>query len=489
MACLASGENAKKGMNSSPEYDAVVVGSGPNGLSAAIRLTEVGKRVFVVEAHDRAGGGARTTELTLPGFHHDVCSAIHPMGLASPYLSRLPLEEHGLEWIQPSVPLAHPFENGEAVAMFRSVAETAAQFDPETEKNYIRLFSPLVDRMPDLLGDLLAPPGVPSHPVLAARFGMRAFPSALELARAWLPDEMARGLYAGNAAHSVLPLDRNLATGAIGLMLMLVGHAYGWPIARGGSGKIIDAMLSLLEQHGGTVETGRRVRDLGELPSANAYLFDTSPSELVRICREELPHWYREQLRVYRHGPGVFKIDYALSEAVPWNSELCGKAGTVHLGASLDEISISEREAWEGRHCERPFVLTAQQSLCDPSRAPEGKHTFWAYCHVPSGSTVNMTERIENQIERFAPGFRDCVLARHTMNCDDYERYNPNLIGGDIVGGVADWRQLLTRPVPRWRPHTTPHPKIFLCSSSTPPGGGVHGMCGYWAAEEVLRDE
>ncbi len=474
-------------MSHSSQYDAVIVGSGPNGLSAAIRLSEAGQRVLVIEAHETPGGGARTAELTLPGFHHDICSAIHPMGVASPYFSQLPLEAHGLEWIHPTVPLAHPFDNGEAVAMYRSIADTAAQFGSSTEKNYSRLFSPLVDRMHELLGDLLAPPKIPKHPVSAARFGMRAFPSALEMTRAWFDDERARGLYAGNAAHSVLPLDRTLSTGAIGMMLMLVGHAYGWPVAKGGSAKIIEAMLSLLKESGGEIETGRRVQSLAELPQADAYLFDTSPRDLVQICEDELPNQYQSKLLSYRHGPGIFKIDYALSEAVPWQSSLCCEAGTVHLGGSVDEIAISEREAWEGRHCEKPFVLTAQQSVCDPSRAPSGKHTFWAYCHVPSGSTVDMTEAIERQIERFAPGFSDCVLERHTMNCDDYESYNPNLIGGDIVGGVADWRQLLTRPVPRLRPHTTPNPKIFLCSSSTPPGGGVHGMCGYWAAEEVLN--
>lgn len=474
-------------MTGAADYDAVVIGSGPNGLSAAIRLSEAGRRVLVIEAHDEPGGGARTTELTLPGFHHDVCSAIHPMGLASPYLSKLPLEKHGLDWIHPEIPLAHPFENGKASAMFRSVRETAAQFDLETRRSYTRLFAPLVERMPELLGDLLSPPGIPRHPVLAARFGLRAFPSALEMARAFFADESARGLFAGNAAHSVLPLDRTLATGAIGIMLMLVGHAYGWPVARGGSGKIIEAMIALYRSRGGTLETGRRVASLDELPLADAYLFDTTPSEMARICESSLPQEYRRQLNRYRHGPGIFKVDYALSDPVPWKSEVCRLAGTVHVGGSLDEIAISEREAWEGRHCNRPFVLTAQQSVCDSSRAPEGKHTFWAYCHVPSGSTVDMTKAIESQIERYAPGFRDCILARHTMNCEDYERYNPNLVGGDIVGGVADWRQLLTRPVPRWRPHTTPNSRIFLCSSSTPPGGGVHGMCGYWAAEEALK--
>ena len=472
----------------SSHYDAVVVGSGPNGLAAAIRLAEEGRSVLVVECHDEIGGGARTAELTLPGFRHDVCSAIHPMGLASPFLRRLPLEDHGLEWIHPELPLAHPLDDGRAAVLARSVEETAAAFDASSGRAYRRVFGPLVEKTDELLGDLLAPPGIPSHPFLAAAFGIRAIPSSLGAARAWFSDEGARALLAGNGAHSVLPLDRILSTNAIGLMLMLVAHAKGWPVAKGGSASIVRAMAAHLRSLGGEIVTGWRVREIGELPRADSYLFDTTPSALAAIAGDQLPDSFRRRLLRFRHGPGIFKIDYALSEPVPWENEACRRAGTVHVGGTLDEIVCAEREVWEGRHPERPFLLTAQQSLCDPSRAPEGKHTFWAYCHVPANSNVDMTEAMERQIERFAPGFRDCVLERHTMNCADYERYNPNLIGGDIVGGVADWRQLLTRPVVRLRPHTTPNPSIYLCSSSTPPGGGVHGMAGFHAAEEVLRE-
>lgn len=470
----------------SESYDAVIIGSGPNGLAAAVYLAREGASVLVIEGHDQIGGGTRTAELTLPGFHHDVCSAIHPMGVASPFLKTLPLDRFGLEWIHPEIPLAHPFDDGSAAVLLRSIGETAANFDAASGKSYRRLFEPLMGDFDETLVDLLAPLRWPGNPLNMVQFGLRALPSALEVARAWFSDEKARALLAGNAAHSLLPLDRLLATNAIGLMLMLAGHACGWPVARGGSGRITDALVGYLQSLGGVIETGRRIRTMGELPEAKAYLFDTSPSALADIAGERLPESYRRRLRRFRHAPGIFKIDYALDGPVPWRAEACRRAGTVHVGGGIDEIVISERDANRGIHAERPFVLTAQQSLCDESRAPEGKHTFWAYCHVPSGSTVDMTTAIEKQIERFAPGFRDRVLARHTMNCADYERYNPNLIGGDIVGGMSDWRQLLTRPVVRAKPHTTPEPSIFLCSASTPPGAGVHGMCGYWAAREAM---
>ncbi len=468
-------------------YDAVIIGSGPNGLSAAVYLARAGASVLVIEGHDQIGGGARTAELTLPGFHHDVCSAIHPMGVASPFFKTLPLADFGLEWIHPGIPLAHPFDDGGAAVLHRSIDETAATFDRASEQAYRRLFAPLLGKFDDTLVDLLAPPRWPGDPLGLMRFGVRAFPSSLAAARAWFSDEKARALLAGNAAHSLLPLDRLLSTNAIGLMLMLAGHAVGWPVARGGSGRITAALGAYLSSLGGKVETGRRVETIEELPAAKAYLFDTSPSALATIVGGRLPESYRRRLRRFRHAPGVFKIDYALDGPVPWRSAACREAGTVHLGGGLDEITIAEREVNRGIHPSRPFVLTAQQSVCDKSRAPLGKHTFWAYCHVPSGSKVDMTAAIEGQIERFAPGFRARVLARHTMNCADYERYNPNLIGGDIVGGVADWRQLLTRPVVRLKPHTTPDPAIFLCSASTPPGAGVHGMGGYWAAKEAIK--
>jgi phytoene dehydrogenase-like protein len=466
--------------------DAAIIGSGPNGLAAAVALAREGYAVTVFEGADEPGGGSGTRELTLPGFRHDVCSAVHPMGLASPFLRGLDLERHGLEWIHPELPLAHPLDHGQAVAMHRSIEETVAQFSPASARAYRRMFAPLLDGFDALLEDLLAPPQLPSHSLAMMAFGLRILPSTLAAARAWFDDEGARALFAGNAAHSVLPLDRPISTQAIGLMLMLAGHAKGWPIARGGSQSIVSVLLAELASLGGTIETGRWIRSLADLPEARVYLFDTSPSALVSIAGGGLPGNYTKRLLRYHHAPGIFKIDYALSGSVPWTAEACHRAGTVHVGGSLDEIARSEREVFQGIHPERPFVLTAQQSLFDSTRAPEGKHTFWAYCHVPAGSTLDMTGRIEAQLERFAPGFRDLVLARHAMNCADYERYNPNLIGGDIVGGMTDWTQLLTRPVVRGKPHTTPNPAIYLCSASTPPGGGVHGMCGYWAAREAL---
>lgn len=468
--------------------DAIVIGSGPNGLAAAVALAREGYSVRLIEGHPEPGGGARTAELTLPGFRHDVCSAIHPMGVASPFFRELGLKRHGLEWIHPELCLAHPLDGGEAAVLERSLEKTADRFDGASARAYRRLFGPLLAGFDDLLGDLLAPPlRIPSHPVKMAAFGLRILPSALASARSWFTDEKARALLAGNAAHAVLPLDAPLATQAVGLMLMLAGHARGWPLLKGGSARLVDALVAELKEQGGEVETGTPVTSLDSLPPSRVVLFDTSPSAMARIAGNRLPSGYRGRLLRYRHGPGIFKIDYALDGPVPWTAEACRRAGTVHIGGSLDEIARAEREACHGIHPDRPFVLAAQQSLFDPSRAPLGKHTFWAYCHVPAGSTVDMTARIEAQLERFAPGFRDLILARHVTTCAGAERYNPNLIGGDIVGGATDWRQLLTRPVVRRRPHTTPDPSIFLASASTPPGAGVHGMCGYWAAREAIR--
>ena len=410
------------------------------------------------------------------------------MAIGSPLFRQLPLEQHGLEWIQPDVLAAHPLDDGEvpAAVLLRSCEETAEALGADADA-YRRLFGPLVNDAEALFRDLMGPlPMPPRHPVALTKFGLRVLPSALSAARRFFATEPARALFAGNAAHSVMPLDRPLATGAIGIMLMLAGHRNGWPFPKGGAGKITEALVGSLESLGGEVVCGWKVETMEALPKAKAYLFDTVPRTLARVAGDRLPIDYRRRLERYRHGPGIFKIDYALSEPVPWISEACRRAGTVHVGGNLDEITLSEREAWEGRHPEKPFVLAAQQSLFDPTRAPEGKHTFWAYCHVPSGSTVDMTEAIEDQVERFAPGFRDCVLARHAMNCADFERYNPNLVGGDVVGGVADWRQLFTRPVARWNPYTTPAKDVFLGSASTPPGGGVHGMGGYWAAQAVM---
>ncbi len=466
-------------------YDAVVVGSGPNGLAAAITLAREGCSVLVVEAAETVGGGMRSAELTLPGFVHDVCSAIHPLGVASPLFLSLPLEEHGLHWIHPELPLAHPLPNDEAALVHRSLDETAIGFGADANA-YLRLLRPFVEGADKVLRQVLGPFRLPRHPLLMARFGLRGMWSARRLAKSWFREDRAQGMFAGMAAHSILPLDRWL-TAAVGLMFCVTIHAGGWPLPRGGSQQIANAMASYLRSLGGEIQTGTRVNALAELPRAKAFLFDTSPQSLCRIAGDVLQEGYVRRLQRFRHGPGVFKVDWALNEPIPWRSPRCRQAGTVHVGGTLDEVAAAEHAAWTDTPAERPFVLLAQQSLFDASRAPQGQHTGWAYCHVPRGSTIDMTERIEAQIERFAPGFRDVILARHTMAPGDFEQYNANYIGGDITGGVMDWRQLFMRPAPRWSPYTTPAKNVFICSASTPPGGGVHGMCGFHAAQAALR--
>ena len=450
------------------EYDAVVIGSGPNGLAAAIAIAQRGGSVLVLESRDTPGGGARTAELTLPGFHHDVCSAVHPTAAASPFFQSLPLAEHGLEFVHPQIPLAHPLDGGECAVMHQSLDETAAALG-EDGRAYQKLFRPLLAGADPLFEQLLAPPlRVPKNLLAMARFGLKAMRSASGIATSYFNSEHARALFAGNAAHSFMPL-RSPFTAAIGLVIMLSGHRYGWPVAKGGSGNITTALCSLLESLGGKIECGRTVACIDELPSASAYLFDTSPKALADIAGSRLPQRYLKALGGFRHGPGIFKIDYALSEPIPWTAAPCRKAGTVHVGGTLREIEDAERATWQNFHHRAPFILVAQQSLCDPSRAPKGKHTAWAYAHVPAGSEIDMTGAIENQIGRFAPGFRDCILARHTMACSDVETYNANNIGGDIAGGANSWRQVFMRPVARLTPYTTPAKDIFICSASTPP--------------------
>lgn len=466
-------------------YDAVVIGSGPNGLAAAITIARAQRSVLVIEAEPTLGGGTRSSELTLPGFVHDVCSAIHPLAIASPFFRSVPLAEHGLECLHSPAALAHPLDDGTAAVLDRSIEETGRSLGPDAAA-YRRLMEPLVAHAEALFFETLGPFRPPRHPSTMARFGLRALRSARGLAEAWFRGPHARALFAGMAAHSILPLEEKL-TAAVGLMLGTAGHAVGWPVLKGGSQRITQAMTAYLKSLGGELVTGWRVQSLAELPAARAYLFDTAPRHLARICGEQLPSRFRQKLEKFRHGPGAFKLDLALNGPIPWRAEGCRRAATVHLGGTLDEIAAGEAAVWRGEHPERPYVLVAQQSLFDPTRAPPGKHTGWAYCHVPSGSTVDMTEAIERQMERFAPGFRDCILARSTLTPASFEQHNANYIGGDISGGVMDARQLFTRPTARIVPYSTPAKNIFLCSSSTPPGGGVHGMCGYFAAQAALR--
>jgi phytoene dehydrogenase-like protein len=468
------------------EYDAVVVGSGPNGLAAAITIARMGCSVLLLEARATIGGGTRTQELTLPGYYHDVCSAIHPLALASPFFRSLDLAAHGLEWIDPPIPLAHPLDDGSAVLLQRSVDATADGLGQDGNA-YRRLVGPAVRNWEQLVHDLLKPLGLPRHPLALLRFGPRAMRSAVGLAGTWFKGERAKALFAGNSCHSILPLE-HWSTAAFGLMLSMLGHAVGWPIAIGGSQAIADALASSLTSLRGTINVGASVSSFDDLPKARALLFDVSPRQLARIAGLRFPAGYRKRLESFRHGPGVFKVDWALDGAIPWRDPACSQAGTVHVGGSIQEIASAELDVWRAVPPEKPFVFLSQPSLFDSSRSPEGMHTAWAYCHVPNGCTVDMTQRIEAQIERFAPGFRQRILARHVMSPADMEEYNPNYIGGDIVGGVQSFRELFVRPLGQWRAYSTPVKGIFICSSSMPPGGGVHGMCGYLAARKVLRE-
>ncbi len=465
--------------------DAIVIGSGPNGLAAAIELARAGASVRVFEADDEIGGGTRSAELTLPGFTHDVCSAVHPMGILSPFFRRLPLEEHGLRWIRPAASVAHPLDDGPAVMLRRSLDETAAGLGRDGPA-YRRLVGPFVESTDSLLADVMAPLRIPSDPLQLIRFGLRAIFSANRLARLVFREERARALLAGCGGHSVLPLGQPL-TAALGLLFAVTAHAEDWPVAAGGSRAIAEALAGHLRGLGGSLETGRRIERLDELPPSRVVLFDTAPEGLSRIAGDALPAGYRRRLGRYRYGPGVFKLDWALDGPIPWSDPACLEASTVHVGGTLEEICASERDMYRGRHSERPYLILCQQSQFDPSRAPAGRHTGYAYCHVPHGSNLDRTEVVEAQIERFAPGFRDRILARHAMSAADFEAHNPNYRGGAITGGVADALQLWNRPVTRLDPYSTPNPRLFICSAATPPGGGVHGQCGYWAARSALK--
>jgi phytoene dehydrogenase-like protein len=465
-------------------YDAVVIGSGPNGLAAAITLARAGRSVLVIEAQPTIGGGARSAELTLPGFVHDLCSAVHPLAVASPFFGSLPLANHGLEWIHPVAAVAHPLDDGSAILVERSVHSTAATLGVD-KAAYSRLMDALVADWQKLLPDILSPVRIPHHPILMARFGSRAILTASRLAKTVFSQARAQALFAGMAAHSMLPLDR-APSAAFGLVLTLLAHGVGWPIPRGGAQKIADAMAGYLRSLGGEILAGTPVMSLDDLPRARALLCDLTPRQLLAVAGHKLSTNYRRALQRYRYGPGAFKIDWALDGPIPWRATECSQSATVHIGGTLEEIERSERAAWEGKHCERPFVLLAQPSLFDPARAPEGKHTAWAYCHVPNGSKFDMSDRIESQIERLAPGFRSRILARHVMPPAALEQHNANLVGGDINGGAQDLPQMFLRPT--WRRHSTSVKGLYLCSSSTPPGGGVHGMCGYLAARRALRE-
>lgn len=466
-------------------YDAVVVGSGPNGLAAAITLAERGLSVHVVEAEDEIGGGCRTAELTLPGFQHDFCAAVLAFGMASPFFRAFDPAARGVEFAFSPAALAHPLENGDAVLLERSVDDTAAHLG-EDGVRYRRIFAPLTRHAPQLLEQFLGPLRFPRHPLLVGAFGLPALLPATVFARIAYRGERARALFAGVAAHSMLSLD-SPASASMGLMLNLVGHAAGWPVVRGGTANVARALATRLAVLGGTVETGKRVTSLAELPSSRLRLLDLVPRDVERVCAEELPQRYRGRMRRYRYGPGVFKVDWALDGPVPWLDERCARAATVHIGGGFAEIVASEAAVAAGRHAERPFVILAQPSLVDPTRAPAGRQTLWGYCHVPNGSRRDMTSVIEAQVERFAPGFRDRIIGRHTMDTAALESHNANNAGGDINGGMFSFGQLFARPAPRISPYTTPNPSIFICSAATPPGGGVHGMCGWWAAQAALR--
>lgn len=468
-------------------YDGVIVGSGPNGLAAAITLARRGLRVLVVEGNDSIGGGSRSAALTLPGFTHDVCSAVHPLALTSPFFHSLDLRAHGVEWIFPEVSLAHPLDGGRAVLVHPSLALTAASLGKDAAA-YCRLLQPLLDRYTDLMSYLLSPLRLPRSPLKLAWFGLHALRSARGLALAAFKTEEARAVFAGMAAHGMIPLDRP-GTASFGMVLALGAHAVGWPVVKGGSQRIVDAMAEILVELGGEIITGQKITRLDQLPPSRVQLLDVSPRDLLTITGDELPEAYRANLQRYRYGPGVFKVDWALSAPIPWANPAVAKAATVHLGGTLEEITACENEIVAGAHPQRPYVLLVQPSLFDPSRAPAGKHTAWAYCHVPNGSTTDMREIIENQVERFAPGFRQLILAAHTRSAAEYETYDPNYVGGDINTGAQDLGQLFTRPAPRWDSYATPLKGVYLCSSATPPGGGVHGMCGYHAACSALKKE
>jgi len=466
-------------------YDAIVIGSGPNGFAAAITLARAGLSVCIYEAKSTIGGGMRSAELTLPGFTHDICSAIHPLGFSSPFFRSLPLHQYGLEWIHPNASLAHPFDDGTAILLEKSIDKTAEAFDNDA-KAYKNLMKPFVKNWEALSHDLLAPLHFPKHPILMMQFSFKAFQSASHLCRRLFKEEYTRTFFSGLAAHSIQDLNQPL-TSSFGLVLGILGHYSGWPFPQGGTQKIANSLAAYFYSLGGKIFTDTNIETMDQLPPSRFILCDVTPHQLVKIAGNRLPNNYKSKLLSYRYGPGVFKIDWALNHPIPWKATECLQAATVHIGGTMDEIIQSEYNACHGISSDKPFIILAQQSLFDSTRAPPGKHTGWGYCHVPHGSSIDMIEKIEAQIERFAPGFKDCILARRVHNSKDLEHYNSNYVGGDINGGIQDFYQLFTRPVARWIPYSTPLKNLYICSSSTPPGGGVHGMCGYHAAQAVLK--
>ena len=469
-----------------PLHTANIIGSGPNGLAAAITLAQRGVAVTVYERNAQIGGACATAEVTLPGFRHDLGASVYPLGVASPFFRALPLADFGLRWIEPDAPLAHPLDDGTAVLLEHSLEATAAQFSAHDARAWRLLLASSVRDWPKLVNEVTRPLlRLPSSPFVMATFGVAAMLPAQALARTVFRDEPARALFAGCAAHSVLPLT-HVASSAPGLVLAAAAHTTGWPIAAGGAQAIVDALAAYLRSLGGNIVLNTEIAQLDDLPPADAALFDTSVTTLDRIAGESFTPTFRKVLRGFRPGPGIFKLDFALREPIPWRAAACRRAATVHVGGTLGEIGLSEDAAFHGRPCDRPFVLLVQPSLFDPTRAPAGRHTAWAYCHVPYGSTENLTEVIERQIERFAPGFRECILASRASNAADLARWDPNLAGGDISGGAMTFSQLLLRPTERL--YSTSNPRVYLCSAATPPGGGVHGMCGHLAALRALQE-